>query len=351
MRHPVLHVFLLFSLSTVITASAQRDTAVADPGYDTTYIKSFRNDFVVTALSATTGNSIIVTDNQGRDIEFGTNVPTSFGVGLDYKWITLEYTSSFGRTGPEAKGCTEMQNIGVGLTGRKFWFRNFYQSTQGYYLKNPQYFDNSFDPKINPYPHRDDVRSSVYYATLNYGFNHRRFSNMAAIWQLERQQKSAGTFTAGMTFSMGDYHADSALIPEKSEDYFGREQAIIDLRFRMYGINAGYLHTFSFTKSKKMFLSLTFIPGICYQTAEANNEEAINTIRKKGIGFHSEARVVTGYNGDRLYASITTIAYTISSSFSEMNPFSQGYGFGRIAVGYKFHLPETKNPFLKRIGL
>ncbi|MFM9051028.1 MAG: DUF4421 family protein [Bacteroidota bacterium] len=329
----------------------QNTTTPKDPGYDTTYIKSFRDNLVVTLLSATTGNNIILTDNNGKQVTFSTNVPSSFGIGLDYKWITLEYASSFGRTGPPAKGYTKLNNIGVGLTGRKFWFRNFYQRTEGYYLQNPEYFNKYFNPATDLYPHRDDVRSSVYYATVNYGFNHRRFSNMAAIWQLERQKKSAGTFTAGLTFSMGDYAADSALIPENAEDDFERKQSITSLRFRMYGVNAGYIHTFAFTRSRKFFVSVTLIPGMGYQTADANSEEQTDVIRKKGIGLHSEGRIVTGYNGDNWYASVTSIGYTVSSAFSGMNPFSQGYVFGRLCVGYKFKMPETKSPFLKKLGL
>ena len=343
---------LLLSFSAHDIAWAQApDSTFGDPGYDTSYIKSFRDNLVVTLISATCVNNISVKDNNGKDIVFATNLPTSYGLGLDYKWLTAEYASSFGRTGPVEKGNTQMQHIGFGLTTRKFWFKNFYQNTQGYYLTNPNYFDPSFDPSKDYYPFRNDVRSSVYYATLNYGFNARKFSNIASVWQLERQKKSAGSITVGLTFSMADYASDSALFPRSSTKYFPQEEAITDFKFRMYGLNAGYLHTFPFTKSRKFFLSITMIPGVSFQQGESSTANINGQVKKQAIGAHMESRVVLGYNGDRWYASATAMSYVISSAFENINPFSQGYSFGRVAIGYKFKMKETKSPFLKKFGL
>lgn len=332
-------------------AAYGQDTSYKDPGYDTNYIKSFRDNLVVTLVSASAGNEISAVDKKGNPLTFATNLPTSFGVGLDYKWLTFEYTSSFGRTGVPEKGYTKMKSVGFGLTTRKFWFRNFYQNTQGYYMKNPEYFNPDFNPATDIYPFRNDVRSSIYYATLNYGFNHRRFSNIAAIWQLERQKKSAGTFTTGLSFSMAEYQSDSALFTEQFESNFDKSEAITDFSFVLYGINAGYLHTFSFTKSRKFFISLTLIPGISYQEGTARFEDTNLRIKKNALGLHSEGRIVAGYNGDRWYSSITAISYVVTSAFEGTNPFSQGYTFGRIAVGYKFKMKETKSPYLKKLGL
>lgn len=342
--------FLWFLVSGV-RLSAATVPDVQDPGYDTAYVKSFRDYLVVTFVSSLSGNEISVTDTNDRSITFGTNLPMSFGLGLDYKWFTFEYTSSFGRTGDSQKGNTEMKSIGFGLTGRKFWFRNFYQSTQGYYLENPKYFDNGFDPSTDIYPHRADIRSTVYYASLNYGFNYRKFSNMAALWQLERQKKSAGSFTAGLTYSFAFYEADSALVPKEYQGLFDKDDFITDFDFSMVGLNVGYLHTFSFTRSRKFFISLALIPGISYQEGTSFVKQTDKTKTDSEVGFHTEARFVAGYNGDRWYTSLSSIGYAVTSAFDNANPFSQGYTFGRFVVGYKIKMPETKSTFLKKIGL
>lgn len=347
----VFRAVVFFSLLFLSITASSQDTTYKDPGYDTSYIKSFRDDLVVTLVSASSGNEISAIDKKGNPLTFATNLPASFGIGLDYKWLTFEYTSSFGRTGVPEKGYTKMKSLGFGLTTRKFWFRNFYQNTQGYYMKNPEYLNPDFNPATDIYPFRNDVRSSIYYATLNYGFNHRRFSNIAAVWQLERQQKSAGSFTAGLSFSMAEYQSDSALFTEQFESNFDQSEAITDFAFALYGINAGYLHTFSFTKSHKFFVSLTLIPGISYQEGTARFEDSSLRVKKNTFGLHAEGRVVAGYNGDRWYSAISAISYAVTSAFEGTNPFSQGYSFGRIAVGYKFKTKETKSKFLKKLWL
>ncbi|MFM2206514.1 MAG: hypothetical protein RL213_489 [Bacteroidota bacterium] len=342
--------FTSFCGAQSVSVSAQ-DTLPKVPDYDTAYIKSFRDDLVITLVSASSSNSISATDKQGKSLTYSTNLPSAIGIGIDYKWLTAEYTSSFGMSGEAGKGYTSSTGLGFGLTGRKWWFRNFYRNTQGYFLTNPEYFDPQFDPATGTYPLRGDVSNTVYYATLNYGFNHRRFSNIAALWQLERQKKSAGSFTAGISFSKALHLSDSALFPEQFENRFEAGEAITEFGFSMYGINFGYLHTFAFTKSRKWFLSLLFIPGISFQQGDAKFEDTDSRITKSAWGLHTESRVTTGYNGDRWYVSLTGVSYLITSEFEGTNPLSQGYSFGRFAVGRRFGMKPAKSGILRKLGL
>lgn len=348
MKRVVMAFFVLTVLSTLVTA---QEAPWQDPGYDTNYVKSFKDYMVVTLVSATTNNALSVTDAASNQITFQTNQPYAFGLALDYKWFTAEYTSTFGRTGVPEKGFTKMNSMGFGLTGRKFWFRNFYQRTAGYYLANPTYFNPDFNPATDIYPQRADVQSSVYFANLNYGFNHRRFSNMAALWQLERQKKSAGSFTTGLCFSHANYRADSALVPRNGQPQFTGTDFITDFTFTMFGINAGYLHTFAFTKSRKFFISLALIPGISYQTGSGMGEGAQGQLYKSNWGAHAEGRLVFGYNGDTWYTSVSSVAYAVSSHFENVNPFTQGYSFFRFVAGYKLFVPKHDIKILKKIGL
>jgi hypothetical protein len=350
MKYIVTNLFI----SLLFAASAySQNTQWTDPGYDTSYVESFRDYLVVTAIAASSSNELRITDRQGEKLNYSTNLPTSFGVAIDYKWLTLEYTSSFGASQNLRGGYSDLTSIGFGLTTRKLWFRNFYRRTQGYFIQNPEYFDPDFDPNVDPYPNRPDMRTSVYYASLNYGFNNRKFSNMAALWQLERQKKSAGSFTVGLTFSLADFTADSLLVPAAFIDNFEPADLSVNLDFLLAGINAGYLHTFVFGRSSDFFVSVAVVPGLSYQRAIARAQGSVNEnqLSKNTAGIHGEGRVVLGYNGNRWYASLSSVGYAISSNFSDVNPFSQGYTFSRIMVGYKFKMKETQSPFLKRIGM
>lgn len=343
--------YCIVSLFLVLTTTCFAQEKELNGGIDTNYIKSFRDDLVLTFVGTSAGNQLSSNDLNGKTITYSTNLPTSFGLGIDYKWLTIEYASSFGRTGPPEKGYTDMRSVGFGLTGRKLLFRNFYHQTHGFYLTNPEYINPSFNPATDNYPFRSDVQSTVYYATLNYCFNHRKFSSIASLWQLERQQKSAGSFITGVSFSLAGYQSDSALFPQRLKNNFEKEDAITDFKYALYGVNAGYVHTFAFGRSRKFFLSLGLIPGISFQSGSSYSTTSGNRLYKNTVGLHTEARYSLGYNGDKWYAALCGTSYAVTSTFEGENPLAQGYFFSRIAIGHKFKMKETKLPFLQRLGL
>jgi len=129
MKRIAFFLVIIFQFPTMMHG---QDSSFINPGYDTSYIKSYRDKLIITFVSTSNSNTITVSDSLGEQVSFATNLPTSFGFALDYKWLTAEYTTSFGRAGPEEYGYTSLRSIGFGLTGRKLWFRNFYQKTKGY---------------------------------------------------------------------------------------------------------------------------------------------------------------------------------------------------------------------------
>ncbi len=338
--------------TTLFTASyinAQNSEPV--PVYDTSYIESFRDYMVITLVTVRNTNNVSVNDNYGNDVVFSTNLPFYFGLALDYKWLTFEYTSSFNKQGDISMGKTDSKSIGFGITGRKFWFRNFWKKYQGYYMSNPKYYNPDFDPEIDEYLLRPDLKTTIYFANLNYGFNYRKFSNIASLWQLEKQKKSAGSFTAGLSFAYINYAADSSLIMPEWEENFNENVLIKEFNLLVFGINGGYLHTFPMFKRRRLFISLALIPGLSYQTGQATHESNEQLPQKNMIGAQTEARIVLGYNHKRWYTSLSTIGYYLTNSFSEENPINQDYTFFRFMIGYKIKMPETKSALLKKIGL
>jgi hypothetical protein len=326
------------------------DTSLG-PSYDTSYIKSFRDNFVLTFVTSANSNIVGTSDSLGNDYDFATNLPTSFGLGFDYKWLTLELTSSFGNLGDPKKGETEATSFSFGLTMRKLWFRNFFQHMRGYHLENPTIINPGFDPQTDNYPYRPDVTTTVYFASINYGFNYRRYSHMASLWQLERQRKSAGSFTAGLSYAYNTYSADSALVPRAFQERFENQQFVLGYIKNVVGINLGYLYTLALGNDGRFFISLALIPGLSYQHERAFYDNDLPAQTFNGAGVHAELRGSLGYNGDKWYVAASLAGYAIASAFEGQNPSSVGYGFGRLAIGYKFTLPETKSPFLKKFGL
>ena len=343
----------LLSFVTVVSISLQASSNDTIPEYDTTYIESYRDYLVVTLVSVWNANSVTITDNDGIDVSYGTDVPWHFGFALDYKWLTLELTRSLNKEeyAKTAFAATEARSFGFGLTGRRFWFRNFWKKYKGYYLQNPGYMNPNFDPAIDEIPQRNDLETTIYFANLNYGFNYKRFSNMAALWQLEKQKKSAGSFTAGISFATIRYSADSSLIRYEWRQNFEEDALIKKYNLKLFGINGGYLHTFSMFKKKNLFISLAAIPGLSYQVGEAVVGDEERKERKEGFGSQTELRVVLGFNHYRWYTSFSGNFYLISNNFAENNTIFQDYSFIRFMVGYKIKMRETKSEFLKKLRL
>lgn len=345
---------LLILISAICRAQSAMERVmniIKDPGFDSSYIDSFKGDLTLTLVGQSTNNDIILKNVLRDEITFATNVPFTYGLALDYRWLSLEFTSSLGRTPDNNKGFTLLRNFGFGITMRKFLFRNFYQSSQGYYLTNPGYFNPDFNPSTDIYPHRDDLRSSVYYATLNYVFNYKTFSSLAALWQLERQKKSAGTFVTGLTYSYATYQADSSLVPPEYQYLFLGNNNINTLFFNLYGANFGYMHTFVLAKNYRFFLSLGIIPGISYQHATAYYDKNLGKGSNSDLGIHAEGRMVAGYNADNWYTAISVVGYTLSGRIQDVNPYNQGFSWVRFVVGYRFKMFEHNSEQLKKIGL
>lgn len=324
---------------------------LSDPGFDSSYIESFDGDLTMSVVAQSNNNNISLKNVLKEEVTFATNLPVSYGIALDYKWLSLGFTSSLGRIPDKEKGFTQLRNFGFGINMRKLTFRNFYQITQGYYLANPGYFNPDFNPATDTYPQRDDLRSSIYYATLNYIFNHKTFSNEAALFQLERQKQSAGTFVTGLTYSYVTYQADSALVPPEYQYLFLGNNFITTLYVNLFGFNAGYMHTFVLTKNYKFFYSLGIIPGLSYQHGSAYYGDGQLPASRSTLGFHAEGRMTLGYNGDKWYAATSIIGYALGGRIHDVNPYNQGFSFLRFSVGYRFKKVEHSNEQLKKIGL
>ena len=347
MRCKFVLLFLLFIGSGEINIFAE-DTI---PEYDTNYIKSYHNYFVITLVAIWNSNNINITDNNNDDVVFTTNMPWYFGFAVDYKWFTLELTKNLNTYPDNNKGQTESKSIGFGITGRKFWFRNFWKIYKGYYMQNPEYFNPNFNEEIDPFPVRTDLKTKIYFANLNYGFNYKRYSNIASLWQLEKQKKSAGSFTAGLSFAFTEYSADSTLIEPEWRENFEDDALINHYNLTVLGINGGYLHTFSMFHKRKIFISFALIPGLSYQTGKATLDGQQDSKRKQMLGFQNEFRVVLGYNHNRWYSSFSANFHSISNKFSETNTLFQNYSFIRFMLGYKIKTHETKSKFLKKLKL
>jgi hypothetical protein len=331
-----------------ISALLAEDT-LAGPNYDTAYIKSYRDNFVVTLVNTVNSGSVNITSSNGKSLQYSTNLANNWGIGLDYKWFTFEYTTYIPglSSSDPTKGVTDHFNLGFGITGRKWWFRNFIARYNGYYVEDPTAIDTAWDPG-EAYPVRNDLGSFTYLASFNYGFNYRRYSHNAFLWQLERQKRSQGTWVAGVTFWYNSLSSDSSLVPAYIRADFPDAANFNQVNRIILSLNGGYSYTLALWK--KGFLSGLLVPGITMQRQVFFFPDGLaNKDTDWGLGLMAEFRVALGYNGDTWYTSLSYGNYVAAGNVSPDVTIGSGSGVVRFAVGVR--LPGLNNPFLKKFGL
>lgn len=317
------------------------------PDHDTAYVRSYRDDLVISPVMVHQGSSLTLARSTGEDLRYATNTPVQYGLALDYKWLGIEYTATIAGLGqPDgAKGPTETSGLGFGYTGRRWWFRNSFRWSKGYHLEDP----GAVDPEWvqgSPHPHRDDMESLTYMASLNHGFNAERYSHTAALWQMERQQRSAGSWTAGGTFWYTRNAADGALAPPNTGITFNAPTSVGAVRRMIWCVTGGYTHTFAFWKHG--FLNMMLVPGLGAQQQRLFDVDDGTVATGWDVATTLEFRMGAGYVGDRWYAALSVFSYQSAGSVEQEVILNNGFTSARFAAGYRI---KGMRPLLPALSL
>ncbi len=322
--------------------------------YDTNYVLSYYKNLVVTAVSESKANLVYMnfqTPKKVYELNYKTNSLLTYGFCLDYKWLSLEYTTQMPWTElhPE-RGESKNFGVGFGFSFRKWTFRNFLQVSEGYYLENTNAWQSNYWQNNSPYYVRPDISTSTYYSTLNYIFNHKKFSNAASLWQLERQLKPVGTFVLGASYIYNNFYADSSIVPTIPNVNYPRNQNTY-FSLNAIGINFGWQGTLPLFRSKKWFIGTAIIPGFSYQFGKLTVAD-LGTINKdKLIGYQSEFRSSLGFNGDKWYICASYRAFGNVNAINHSEPLSITNSYTRLYVGYRFNDPQIKHPLVQKFRL
>lgn len=310
---------------------------------DTSYITSYYDKLQLTAVSISKGHSTIISDrNTNNRLVFAPNTGNTFGLGIDYKIFTFEYTRAFkGLFSPDPrKGSSESFGFRFGLTGRKWLFSGLLQGYTGLYIKNPEEIIKGWNPEVNGYPNREDLSSFTLLLSLNYVFNPERYSNMAALWQIDRQKKSAGSFMGGITIRGNSIASDSSIIPTKVFTDFPEVNRVQLGSNGTIGINFGYGHNFVYRR--RLFANIMFVPGINFQNGFLKYTDGSSVAYDSKAGLHGDFRLITGYNGERYYWGLHYANYFLNKAFEERVSMSERSTYFRIFAGIRFAVHKQK---------
>ena len=307
--------------------------------FDTNYIASHRNLLCVNLVNTLRDLDMTVTNpgNTAEQLVYRTNNFQNWGLGASYKWLSVELSTRVPFLSPrdKRKGTTRPFGLRFGVNGRKFWFNSFFQYYEGMYLNNPQGFDSQWFATNRNYPLRPDIGNLTIYATGNYAFNHRRFSQNASLWQVEQQKRSAGTFIVGLSAGLYGIQADSSVVPQRLQGRFAPSANVISSGTFYFGINAGYLHTFVI--KQRGFIHLGLIPSIGIQGRGYLLSDSTQVSQGEGAAT-AEFRFSMGYNGRLYYGGLAaaSIAFADNASFGGVIGLTHSYV--RLFFGRRFRL-------------
>lgn len=320
----------------------------APPDHDTTYIASYRSNLTLSLLVRYQSVDVDIEQDEGDDLSFSANTTEQYGVGLNFKWLSAEATfnvPAFDDYDP-ALGKSRSRGFGLGYTGRKLWARGFWNNTTGYYLQNPARWTEGWKEGDAPVT-RPDISSKSYVLSVNYALSgKRRFSQNAALFQVERQKKSAGTFVVGLSGWLTTVAGDSSLLSQALVDTFQLASGFRQLDRTVAAFTIGYTHTFAFWH--KGFITASWMPGLGYVHQRIGVGGATE-LEGSGAGVVSEFKLGVGYSGNRWYTALTTAYYYSTTPIAEHLNLSTNYGFLRFALGIRLGDPGIKG--LEKVGL
>ena len=327
----------------------------AQSGLDTSFIKRFTDRPQLTFEFAQRNQKFDLVNpaNQKQVVSYEPNNRVNFITSFDYRWLSLSLgLLTFDGNDGSQKGTTQQFALRFSINSKRVWNSNFLQLYKGYYLSNPQVLP-LWDPEQNSFPTRPDISTLTWFSNIYYCFSPASFSYRAALWQLERQEKSAGSFLAGASYRFNWITSDEGMtmIPSSLYSDYAEENRAVAVQQSTLTFHAGYVHTF--VAQKKWYFTVFFMPGLAVENGFYKSDDLIQRSFESELAAAAELRLVGGYNGDRFFGGISGHSISYSGTRKADLWVNTSTSSARLFAGYRFNtVDRSKGPKLLRfIGL
>jgi hypothetical protein len=319
------------------------DYATAQYYFDSTYIKKYYNNAVLSLYQNYSNHSLYLSQKFIPDTNINTKLNpiaeslTDVGVSysneknsFSFNLFSVPYQPS--KRKPQPKAINFLFGI---ISDNKFielgvnWFT-------GYYENNSKNFIPGFNNSSPFYSYNKLKTTNVFYNSVNFS-NKRKFSYGAVYRGNALQKKSAAAFINHLTFNYNRLASDSAIIPfyiRNSYDKFGQMNKSHNVDVVFGGGVSGTL-----VIKNVFFTNITLMlgPGLQYQ----NYSFANSSISKNSVNvlIQSDIRYSIGFNFKHLYLISSSIITLKSYSMSKMD-ISSGHLKNQFTLGLRFKRKE-----------
>lgn len=303
------------------------------------YIRSYPDNFFIWPVlkQRRLDFDLRSTENRKNTLAYKSNRPYSLGIGMYLFELGVEiaFAIPLDEKSKRIYGDSDSRDIQMNILGKKWGADLFIQSYDGFYIDDP----DSKPPSNTPYPQRSDISTRNFGASVNYIFNHNRFSFRSAYNFAERQLQSAGSVIAFGSLADFQLTADSALAGDVYRDRFGESSRVKDVKSTVFGAAPGYTYSLIY---RGFFLNGAVAIGPAYNWSIYNLESG-GSVKDSRFTLYTAARISIGYNGDRIFGGFSFINQEHGARFEKVELSSSNSTF-KILVGYRFN--ETG--FLKK---
>lgn len=322
--------FVFFSIFYFTSFSAQPEI-----DFDTNYIQTFRENFYPYTFVNTRAYNLEIYDFDKDDYtNYYPDAAASFGLGFDYKWMTLNYSLSL-ISKKDRKG--KNTNFGYGITRRKFRISFLYQNYKGFSQYNTRQIDTL--NMIDSSSFRPNLRNWSLQTSFFYIFNHRKASYRSAFLYFEKQLKSSGSFTLGSNIFYNKIEAQNSLISWQLDTIVPEEEQFKKASNINFSINGGGFYNFVFLKN---FHLAAYLALNIYTTVRTEKNDYSTSKGESNLGAGFDYRILLGFDNNKTFSGITLAGNTFAKNHIS-NSFGINYVILEIYFGKRFNLNFKKN--------
>lgn len=264
-------------------------------------------------------------ETEGNKLLYMPNSTLNMGVGVTYRNLTLNLAYGFGFVNPErGRGETKYLDLQVHAYPKNWVIDLFGQFYNGYYLQRNDPLTYDLETTLFP-----DTKLRKVGASVQYLFNGGKFSYRAAFLQNEWQQRSAGSFLAGMEIYGGQVRNQKGILPTS----LSQTSDLRQIKYMEWGPNIGY--AYSLVLKKHFFITLSAASGLAVGRTSLHAADG-NELRNWAVRPNYFLRGFTGYNSDRWSVNVNYVYNRVNLAPVAGYKVNIGTGNYRFNLVYRF---------------
>ena len=310
---------------------------------DSVYIENYFNVLIIRLYSGEKTHSLDLADlSNSYRLKYLPNGYFNLGIGFTYRSFGLSVATKVPifQNSLAKHGDTRRFGIQYYLYSGKFSVDVLGSFSKGYYLKRTDTHLPSFS--MDKEYLRPDISSANLGISVNYIFNHTKFSYKAAFSDNEKQKRSAGSLIAGGSIFSYQTIADSSFVPSSINPYyFVKSRDISQSGVLAFNANLGYAYSLVFLRNG--IITVAYVLGSGIQD-NSFQREVLSDVNRWRFSMNHTGRLGVGYRFNKYYVRLGIIRSTqyTSLKYNDLG-IGNGTNFAQISLGKRFSLGKDKS--------